>query len=196
MSGIADDAGAIQRAARIHGRQDRLGDVAIDAQDAAIHRRRAGVSVRAGEDQRSAADLFQRADPAGPQPQGLKSPMTPLTSVGQIVAADDERVAAADVIEAAAFDRSGGDAAVAGRAEAAAEIDDAGAGGDEARGAAGGVVEERGLAAVLGDDRGITGRRERTEIGDTVGLVDDRCIGRGRSAFRARHRTSCRRNPC
>lgn len=117
-------------------------DVAINPQDAAIHRRRTGVSVCAGEDQRSAADLFQRAGADETTPAGIVVADDAINQRGAVIAADDERVAATDIVGAIAFDRTGRDAAVAVRAEADPEIDDACAGGDEARIAAGGIIEE------------------------------------------------------
>jgi hypothetical protein len=149
---MADGADAGERAACVHRGEARSIVEAVHLQHAAVHRRGAGIGVDAGQDQPAGADFLEIAWQAAATILDRSADFG-----GEVVAADDQRVAAADIVGPRAFDRAGGDAAIAIGADAAAEVDDAAGIGDEARIAAGGIVVKVGFAAVVGDDGGIAG---------------------------------------
>ncbi len=99
---VADGAGAAERAAVVHRHRAQRGQRTVHDQRAAIHRRRAGIGVDAGERQRAGAFLGQRsADPTILQNAGER---------GRQVVAAHLQILRAEADRAGALDRAGRDA--------------------------------------------------------------------------------------
>ena len=134
--GVADGAGAAERAAAVDDHPARRRDVAVHGERAAIDRRRPGIGVDARQRQRAGAGLHQRA-------AGAAAPGAAIgdhaAHDGRLVVAADRQLVGAEVVIASTGDRAGADLVVAVRAGRAGEID-----------RAAGIIDDRSIAGGAG----------------------------------------------